>query len=605
MRPVSVFEELRRLVTAERLLAEPRATGAGVGVAVIDSGVERSVIAAKFPGARPIEGVRFGPSSPAPLPDYGRQSSAHGTVVADILLTVAPDITLYSADVFGPEGVCEVESVVAAIHHALEVWGVKVINLSLGVPEHKLQQLPRRGALLRAVEAAYFRGVTVVAAAHNDHPLTKSYPAAFATPLLAVDKALFADPLSFAYVLRESVEFQAHGRGYLGPTAREPATSWAAPHLAGIAARILSLEPGAKTLRAEDAAVLARRRLVPGEPRGVSPRIQSRAGDAVKRGATPSATRPYPGADAPRLAGRTGAGNWLPHSPRAAISDTPRRFSRQLPRNRPGPTPGRELGFPSPTTLLAFAPDGRLTAMNWLREADFEPLPGYRLVEPLGTGGFGEVWKCVAPGGIHKAIKFVYGNLNTLDDESAKAEQEFKAIERVKEVRHPFVLSMERIDVVGGELLIVMELADKSLYDVMQEYLNLGHMGIPRETLLGYLSDAAEGLDHLIEKHALQHLDVKPKNLFLIGERVKVADFGLVKHLERQSGSGLLGGITPVYAAPETFSNKISKHSDQYSPGGAVRRTVDRRAALQRQEHPPACDAAHGGSPQPGDARPQ
>ncbi len=210
-------------------------------------------------------------------------------------------------------------------------------------------------------------------------------------------------------------------------------------------------------------------------------------------------------------------------------------------------------------------PSPPVALMNWLREPDTEPLVGYRLVEPLGTGGFGEVWKCVAPGGIHKAIKFVYGNLNTLDDDSAKAEQEFKAMDRVKAVRHPFVLSMERIDVVAGELLIVMELADKSLYDVMQEHVQAGRVGIPRDELMGYLSDAAEGLDHLIDKHNLQHLDVKPKNLFLIGDRVKVADFGLVKHLERQSQSGVMGGITPIYAAPETFANKISKHSDQYS----------------------------------------
>ena len=201
----------------------------------------------------------------------------------------------------------------------------------------------------------------------------------------------------------------------------------------------------------------------------------------------------------------------------------------------------------------------------WLREPDSEPIPGYRLVEPLGTGGFGEVWKCVAPGGINKAIKFVYGNLNSIDDDSAKAEQEFKALERVKEVRHPFVLSMDRIEVVAGELLIVMELADKSLHDLLEEYQQAGRPGIPREMLMGFLADAAEGLDHLIEKHNLQHLDVKPKNLFLIADRVKVADFGLVKHLERQSASGIMGGITPVYAAPETFANKISKHSDQYS----------------------------------------
>src|ERR1700682_840915 len=104
--------------------------------------------------------------------------------------------------------------------------------------------------------------------------------------------------------------------------------------------------------------------------------------------------------------------------------------------------------------------------MSWLREPNAEPIPGYRLIEPLGSGGFGEVWKCEAPGGLFKAIKFVYGNLNSGDCDSARAEQEFGALNRVKEVRHPFVLSMDRIEVVEGELVIVMELADRSLYDL-------------------------------------------------------------------------------------------------------------------------------------------
>src|SRR5215471_7816583 len=203
--------------------------------------------------------------------------------------------------------------------------------------------------------------------------------------------------------------------------------------------------------------------------------------------------------------------------------------------------------------------------MNWLREPDTEPLPGYRLVEPIGTGGFGEVWKCVAPGGIFKAIKFVYGNLNALDGDDARALQEMKALERVKQVRHPFVLTIEQIQNVGGELLIVMELADKNLHEVLTQYQQAGRSGIPRDVLIPFLHDAAVGLDHLIEKHGLQHLDVKPRNLFTVADRVKVADFGLVKTLERSSSSGLMGGVTPIYAAPETFSNKISKHSDQYS----------------------------------------
>lgn len=203
--------------------------------------------------------------------------------------------------------------------------------------------------------------------------------------------------------------------------------------------------------------------------------------------------------------------------------------------------------------------------MNWLREPDGEPLPGYRLLEPIGTGGFGEVWKCVAPGGIYKAIKFVYGNLNALDGDDARAVQEMKALERVKQVRHPFVCQIDRIEDVGGELVIVMELADRNLHECLVEYQQAGHPGVPRDILLGYLDDAAVGLDHLIEKHNLQHLDVKPRNLFTVADRAKVADFGLVKQLERSSSSGLMGGVTPIYAAPETFQNKISKHSDQYS----------------------------------------
>jgi hypothetical protein len=248
--PADVFAELFALLTPERLLRDPRASGEGVTACVIDSGVERALLEEKFArrgqALHRIEGGVFTADRPEPLPYEGRQSTPHGTTVADVLLTVAPRVRLYSADVFGPRGTCEVEVVIRALRWAIDVWHCKLINLSLGVAEQRLQQAQRRQQLLRAVEEAYYKDVLVVAAAHNEHPLARSYPAAFAPPLLSVDKGLFGDPLEFAYHLSEPVEFRAHGRGYLGPFAAEPATSWAAPHLAGIAARILSLRPGLK-----------------------------------------------------------------------------------------------------------------------------------------------------------------------------------------------------------------------------------------------------------------------------------------------------------------------------------------------------------------------
>jgi hypothetical protein len=246
-----VFEELLALLTPERLLRDPRATGEGVAVCVIDSGVEQAVLHDKFLKLglpiRPIVGGVFVPRSREPLPYEGHQSTPHGTTVADIILTVAPRVQLYSADVLGPAGTCEVEVLTAALDYAVDVWKCKVVNLSMGVTEQRLLREPhKRQELLRAIEAAYYKDVLIFAAAHNDHPLTRSYPASFAPPLISVDKSLFGDPLQFTYQLRHQIEFQAHGRGYLGPFAQEPATSWAAPHLAGIAARILSLRPNLK-----------------------------------------------------------------------------------------------------------------------------------------------------------------------------------------------------------------------------------------------------------------------------------------------------------------------------------------------------------------------
>ncbi len=201
-------------------------------------------------------------------------------------------------------------------------------------------------------------------------------------------------------------------------------------------------------------------------------------------------------------------------------------------------------------------------------EPHAEPIPGYRLIERLGGGGFGEVWKAEAPGGLFKAIKFVYGELQSEDatlDDASRADQELKALSRVKTVHHPYILSLERYDIVDGQLMIVMELADRTLWDRFRECRSQGLPGIPREELLKYMEETAEALDLMNSQFQLQHLDIKPQNLFLVFNHVKVADFGLVKDLGSKNAATVTGGVTPVYAAPETFDGWLSRFSDQYS----------------------------------------
>jgi serine/threonine protein kinase len=211
--------------------------------------------------------------------------------------------------------------------------------------------------------------------------------------------------------------------------------------------------------------------------------------------------------------------------------------------------------------------------MPFTKQPHLEPIPGYRLLAPLGSGGFGEVWKCEAPGGLCKAIKFVYGDLKGVQGNATQAHEELQAIQRIKDLRHPFLLSIDRVEAVGGELMIVTELADRSLYELLLQCQQQGRQGIAREDLLHYLGEAAEVLDLMNVRHGLQHLDVKPRNLFLVSNHVKVADFGLVTSLAA-SGTGKrseaereikLGAVTPLYAAPEVFQGQVSRSSDQYS----------------------------------------
>jgi len=201
------------------------------------------------------------------------------------------------------------------------------------------------------------------------------------------------------------------------------------------------------------------------------------------------------------------------------------------------------------------------THSDYAKTAGEVPIPGYTLVEPLGRGGFGEVWKCVAPGGLHKAVKFVCNE----NGDGSQYRQELAAFEQIKAIRHPFLLSLERVEVVGADLVMVMELADYQLQDRFRDCRAAGLSGVPRDELLGYFAEAAEALDVISDQYGLQHLDVKPANLFVTAGHVKVGDYGLVTKLGGAKEPGENRGLTPKYVAPEVLRGSVHTRSDQYS----------------------------------------
>lgn len=188
-----------------------------------------------------------------------------------------------------------------------------------------------------------------------------------------------------------------------------------------------------------------------------------------------------------------------------------------------------------------------------------KPILGYALKKRIGSGGYGEVWEAEAPGGLPKAVKIIFG----YHDEK-RAQTELKSLNRIRDVRHPFLLSLERIDVVDGQMIVISELADMCLKTRFEQCIESGLKGIPRNELLAYIRDAASALDFISEAFRLQHLDVKPENLLLVSGHVKVADFGLVKDIHDGTQS-LMAGLTPAYAPPELFDGRPSSASDQYS----------------------------------------
>jgi serine/threonine protein kinase len=191
---------------------------------------------------------------------------------------------------------------------------------------------------------------------------------------------------------------------------------------------------------------------------------------------------------------------------------------------------------------------------------------GYRLRHPLGRGSFGQVWEADDDCGGRLALKFVAcgGDL--------AAAREVKNILAIQALSHPGLVRVGRVWSDRGYVVLTMDLADGSLADLAAVAQADFGAPLPANVLLDFLAQAAAALDFLNARQHLvrgvrvgfQHGDVKPGNLLVFGEQVKLADFGLAAPVVGEGGYHRRAG-TSAYAAPEVFRGRLSPRTDQYS----------------------------------------
>lgn len=213
------------------------ATGAGVDVCILDSGID-----AGHPLVGAVESavaIAAGQGEPAVVPDDAGDVCGHGTACAGIVRSIAPGCSLHSIRILGERATGSGDLLLAGLRHAIE-RGFDVVNLSLSTTKRELAHV-----LHELADAAYFRRSLLVASAHN-MPV-ESYPWRFSS-VVSVGSHEGSDPLTWYANPSPPVEFFARGVDVDvawpgGGTMRCTGNSFAAPHLAGICALIRSSHP--------------------------------------------------------------------------------------------------------------------------------------------------------------------------------------------------------------------------------------------------------------------------------------------------------------------------------------------------------------------------
>jgi serine/threonine protein kinase/tetratricopeptide (TPR) repeat protein len=190
-------------------------------------------------------------------------------------------------------------------------------------------------------------------------------------------------------------------------------------------------------------------------------------------------------------------------------------------------------------------------------------LDKYRLIECIGEGTFGQVWKAQKDN-VEVALKILKTSMT-----SEETQRELKSLEALRELRHKYLLQTNDFWSDGDQLFIEMELATGgSLKDRLKAWQSAGRKGIPPGELLKYFTEIAEVLDYLHGQRPRRflHRDVKPANILLASGSAKLADFGLLRKVAGDHTGTKTQGGTPVFMAPESIKSDVfSPRTDLYS----------------------------------------